>query len=269
MKPLVAVIIENRNFRNFGETVKSHMKYLPKGTDLMVFTTNQLANIFNDQLKKVGLKADLRQFNDKLPIPPGIQRVGGLEDLLKQNQKLPFLLQYCIFMTDRMFWNSFTDYERAVLFQMDTGILREGIEEFLQYDYVGAPCYSFINEKTIMNGGLSIRNPRIMEYICRIHGWNDDLDLLIQAGQRSTASFFAEDIFFCARMIKYNIGNYPTIDVAKKFAVESRFELGTFGYHNMGPYLSNEEVNQVLNQYKKPVQSLTSNQGSRKQRKGK
>lgn len=264
MKPLVAVIVENRNFKNFGEVVKSHMRYLPKGTDLIVFTTNDLANSFNQQLLKFNIKADFRIFNTKLPIPAGIQRVNGLQDLLKQNQKMPFLLQYCIFMTDRTFWNTLTSYERAVFFQMDTGLLREGIEEFLQYDYVGAPCYNFINEQTIMNGGLSIRNPRIMEYICRVHGWNDDIDLLIQAGQGSTASFFAEDIFFCARMIKYNIGNYPPLDIAKKFAVESRFELGTLGYHNMGPYLSSEQVNQVLNQYKKPVTNTSKQQSRRK-----
>ena len=91
MKPLVAVIVENRNFKNFGEVVKSHMRYLPKGTDLIVFTTNDLANSFNQQLIKLNIKADFRIFNTKLPIPAGIQRVNGLQDLLKQNQKMPLI----------------------------------------------------------------------------------------------------------------------------------------------------------------------------------
>ena len=90
-----------------------------------------------------------------------------------------------------------------------------------------------------------------MEYICRNFGWETDLQDMIQLGQYSTASFFAEDIFFCLRLIKYNIGNYAPLEVAKQFSVESKFELGTLGYHRPTPYMSEVDVRKILTQYDK------------------
>ena len=149
------------------------------------------------------------------------------------------------------FWIELYEYDRIVTFHLDTAILREGIEEYLEWDWIGAPCYNWVGDKTIQNGALSIRNPRIMEYVCRVHGWETDLQDLIQAGQYSTASFFAEDIFFCVRMIKYRIGNYPPIEIAKKFSVESKFELGTLGYHKISTYMSPDECKKIIQQYNK------------------
>jgi hypothetical protein len=52
-------------------------------------------------------------------------------------------------------------------------------------------------------------------------------------------------------MIKYNIGNYPSLEISKKFAVESKFELGTLGYHKIEAYLTTEQISNIKNQYKK------------------
>jgi hypothetical protein len=134
---------------------------------------------------------------------------------------------------------------------MDTVILRNGIEEFMEWDYVGAPCYNFFGDNTIQNGGLSLRNPHIMEYICRYYGWNVDLEDLITVGQYSTANFFAEDIFFSLRMIKHKVGNFAPMEVAKRFSVESKLEWGTFGGHRLEQYFEKDIVNGILNQYKK------------------
>ncbi len=86
----------------------------------------------------------------------------------------------------------------------------------------------------------------IRNYLCERFGLQD----LMVVGQYSTASFFAEDIFFCLRMIKHNAGRLAPFDVAKKFSVESKFELGTLGYHRIDAYLSEDEQKQIKEQYK-------------------
>ena len=41
-------------------------------------------------------------------------------------------------LTDYTFWADL-DYDKVLIFQHDSLLLREGIEDFLQYDYIGAP----------------------------------------------------------------------------------------------------------------------------------
>ena len=160
------------------------------------------------------------------------------------------LFNMCMVMTTPEFWKDYFDYERVLVFQQDSNILRKGIEDFFEYDYVGAPCYNFVRDQTIQNGGFSLRNPRVMEYVCRLYGWNTDLQDMMVVGQYSSASFFAEDIFFCLRIIKHNAGKLAPLDVAKKFSVESKFELGSFGYHRIDAYLTEDEQKQIKEQYK-------------------
>jgi hypothetical protein len=249
MKKLGAVIIEDRKIADFYKIVKEHMKYLPKDTDIIIYTSESTEKEYRKLLKEDNIQ--FRLYPSNISIPNSIKNVAGFDELLKNNPHLKPILNYCLFLTSRDFWIGLYEYERALTFQVDSGLLREGIEEFLDWDYIGAPCYNYVGDKTIQNGGLSIRNPRIMEYICRNFGWNTDLQELIQLGQYSTASFFAEDIFFCLRMIKYNIGNYAPIDICKKFSVESKFELGTLGYHRPTPYMDESAIRQILTQYNK------------------
>jgi len=41
------------------------------------------------------------------------------------------------------------------------------------------------------------------------------------------------------------------LEVAKQFSVESKFELGTLGYHRPTPYMSEVDVRKILTQYDK------------------
>jgi hypothetical protein len=246
---LAAIIVEDRINPNFVDICKQHLKFLPKGTDLIIYTSESTEKEYSKTLKGDGII--YRRIKNNIPIPKTISNIVGFDELLKNAPHLKPILNFCLFQTDRNFWIDLYEYDRVVTFHLDTAILREGIEEYLEWDWIGAPCYNWVGNKTIQNGALSIRNPRIMEYICRVHGWETDLQDLIQAGQYSTASFFAEDIFFCVRMIKYGIGNYPPIEIAKKFSVESKFELGTLGYHKISTYMSTDECKKIIQQYNK------------------
>jgi hypothetical protein len=251
MKNLAAIIVENRPLENFAANCILHMNMLPQSTDLIVYTSATTGKLFKEQFKKLYITPIFKEYPEQIPTPPSFNLVVGFKELLEQNVHLEPILHYCLFMTSVNLWKELSSYQRVLTFQTDTGLLRKGIEEFFDWDYVGAPCYNFLNELTIMNGGLSVRNPRMMEYICRYFRWETDLPEMIQLGQASSASFFAEDIFFCSRMIKYNIGNYPSLEISKKFAVESKFQLDTIGYHKIETYLTPEQVHTIKNQYKK------------------
>jgi len=249
MKKLAAFIIEDRFFDDLGKTCSEHFKHLPKDTDLFIYTSDEHVEKYTEQLSKNKLKATFLPYNKNVETPISIKYIPGLEQILK-DERMKSLFNMCMVMTQPDFWKDYFGYERVLIFQRDTAVLRGGIEGFFDYDYVGAPCYNFVKDQTIQNGGFSLRNPRVMEYICRMYGWKADLQDMMVVGQYSSASFFAEDIFFCLRMIKYNAGILAPLDVAKKFSVESKFELGSFGYHRIDTYLTEDEQKQIKEQYK-------------------
>lgn len=250
MKKLAVVLVEDRYFPDTIQICKDHMKFLPEDTELIFYTGPEHFKRYRKELSSVNFKYELREYDRKVPIPLSI-KYNDIIAAVSKDTRLKALLNFCLFQTTEEFWKGLFDYERILHIHRDTKILRKGIEEYLEYDYIGAPCYNFIGDNTIQNGALCIRNPRTMEYICRMHGWKTDLYEMMAAGQYSSASFFAEDIFFCVRMIKYRIGNLAPLNVAKKFACEVKFELGTFGYHAISRYLTKEEVYKINNQYNK------------------
>jgi hypothetical protein len=135
-------------------------------------------------------------------------------------------------MTRPSFWETFQE-DRVLIFQHDSGILRHGIEEFYEWDYIGAPFGPA--QPFVGNGGFSLRNPRAMAHICR------DLHY---------SPYIPEDVFFPigCRMLGYKLA---TVDAAVKFSCEIHFLLGTFGYHAIDRYLSPEQVRQIKTQYQK------------------
>jgi hypothetical protein len=248
MKKLAAFIIEDRLFEDLGQICSDHFEFLPKNTDLYIYTSPEYVDTYVEQLKHFNLTAQFPLYNKNAEIPVSIRYIQGMDQLL-QDKRMKALLNMCLVMCSPEFWKQYFNYERVLVFQRDTALLKKGIEQFYVYDYIGAPCFNFINGQTIQNGGLSLRNPRTMEYICRMYGWKEDLQDLMRAGQYSSASFFAEDIFFCLRMIKYHIGKLAPIQIAEQFSIESVFKLGSLGYHRIDAYLTPEQQQQIKQQY--------------------
>ena len=140
------------------------------------------------------------------------------------------LYDYNTLLTSISFWSNLLKYDRVLIFQQDSGILREGIEEFYQWDYIGAP-WQFQDHGG--NGGLSLRNPKAMIKTIMNNHYNPS------AGN--------EDIYFSNHLI----GNLAPRSECKKFSVESEFILGTFGYHfgdDSKRYLSDDQIEEIKNQ---------------------
>jgi len=185
---------------NISDLIDAHLKFLP-GWDLVVFHGKYNKNNFTKyQCKKY------------------YAEVNSLRD-------------YNTLMTSTYYWDKLLSYDRVLIFQTDSMILREGIEDFLPYDYIGAP-WKFQSHGG--NGGLSLRNPRVMYSILTKVPYN--------------ASLGYEDVYFCNH-INMVTGFLAPRSACSSFACETIFQLGTWGYHAIDNYLGHEEIKQIKNQY--------------------
>lgn len=188
------VIVDSRRISK--ETIDRHMPFLP-GWELNVFT--QLPN---------------REYEANFYTCPPIKNGHDYNNFLMSFQ----------------FWQKLEKYDRVLIFQHDSGILREGVEEFLEYDFIGAPIKHM--DWPAMNGGFSLRNPKKM------------LECLSRGLPKHSHN---EDIRFCYAI--QNSGKLPTFEVAKRFSVETIFELGSFGYHQVESWLTQEQIELLKSQY--------------------
>jgi len=98
-------------------------------------------------------------------------------------------------------------------------------DEFLNYDYIGAPWYTqpWRMDKTVGNGGFSIRSKKFLKY----SSYFTDYDGISEP----------EDVFLCrsANEALIDLGiNFAPHDVAYRFSVEDMPYKGQFGFHGEG-----------------------------------
>lgn len=209
---IAAVIFETRHIGNLKEIIfEKHFKFLPKGTKLDLFISD-----IDDQLIDYFNKSFLTSNSGSINYIPSISEKD-----------------YNNIMTSEWFWENYKNFDRVLIFQSDSEILREGIEEFLEFDYVGAP-WKF--QEHGGNGGLSIRSPKAMLQCIKhkvYEGINKDGN---------------EDIYF-SNILKKIGGNLAPRDVCKKFSCESIFESGTLGIHAIDKWLTKDQCQEIRNQY--------------------
>lgn len=197
-----ACIVETRVIPNLSEIINNHLKFIPNDWGLTIYCSKQ-----NRHLLK-GLTREARVFylKDRFTIH-----------------------DYNRLFKSVKFWDSLP-YEKVLIFQTDSMLLKKGIEDFLEWDYVGA-VWKF--QEHGGNGGLSLRSVDVMRYICANYAFSDR----------------NEDVLFCNIMKSNKIGKLASREVCKKFSCEAIFELNTIGYHAIDKWLTKEQCNIIKNQY--------------------
>jgi hypothetical protein len=132
-------------------------------------------------------------------------------------------------ITSVKFWES-VPFDKVLIFQHDSKILRPGIDEFLEWDYVGAPWKFQLHGG---NGGFSLRSKKAMIDTLKSFTWD-----------KSKGN---EDIFFS----NFLVGNLAPRCVCDKFSCETIYKLGTLGTHAIDKYLTPAECETILSQYVK------------------
>jgi len=198
------VIIETRPNVGLKETISNHIKYLPKDWDIIIYHSKLNAKeIKGKRIKKRLLNTDTLD-----------------------------TMAYNTLLTSINFWEELQGYNRVLISQTDSRMLRTGVGEFMGWDICGAP-HTFCT--WTCNGGFSLRNPKVMLMCCQQYAWTP------QNGN--------EDIWFGNILHDKGIGNPAPRTVNERFACEAIYKLGTLAYHAIGKHLSPEQVKQIKEQY--------------------
>lgn len=200
-----AVITETRPKAIIPEIIEQHLSMLPDDFDLVVFCSKENERNFSDYKGK----------------------------FKKYHVNIHSLHDYNRLMTSEFYWSKLLKYDHVLVFQTDSKILRTGIEEFYDYDFIGAPIKNI--EFPCMNGGLSLRNPKTM------------MKVLQKISYHSGLGF--EDIFYCNILKTQPIAKLPTKEKAHLFSVETMFNLDSLGFHAANKYLNDTQFNELIKQY--------------------
>ena len=140
--------------------------------------------------------------------------LGGKQGVFlhKVNNSELSIHQYNTLLTSHFFWDTLKDFERVLIFQVDSIFLQPMNPSHLKYDYIGAPWCLRSNRPArrqfelgtiqaeemvaVGNGGFSVRSPASM--LRCIDNYAAKMDL---------KNDYPEDLFFvqCLTALKYNI----------------------------------------------------------------
>lgn len=136
-------------------------------------------------------------------------------------------IEHSEYMESVHFWEKVKG-QKALIFQTDSLLLRGGIDEFLKYDYIGAPWRKPKENQWVGNGGLSLRTVKKMLEICK--------------NNRVTEQIW-EDIYFVKHMKGVGVAD---IETAMRFSMEDVFSPNPLGVHNPIRHIGPEQLKKVL-----------------------
>jgi len=162
--------------------------------------------------------------------------------------------EYSSLLMNKEFWNNFNG-EKLLLYQEDSYMFHNRIDDFLKYDYVGAPWPihqdEHINQKEygVGNGGFSLRSKSKMIEVIEKVDWEKNLKLgpmLIEYMKNTNNYIIPEDVYFSKSLLEKNIGSVAPRNIAINFSQETQKSPDPLGGHNF--FLSD---NNKLPYYKK------------------
>lgn len=125
------------------------------------------------------------------------------------------------------FWDHFPATSKVVVFQTDSIMLRFGMEEFMEYDYVGSPWH----DGEIGNGGFSLR----------------DRDCMLQVLQQFTYDLSLNEDGWFSRHVSAVGGKLAPRSVGNEFGAETTLlSTSPLAVHNIASYLQPNEVRLLL-----------------------
>jgi len=120
------------------------------------------------------------------------------------------------FMTKRWIWDQLAPASHVLVFQLDAMICGNSnlrVEDFFQYDMIGAP----MSENWGANGGLSLRRREKMLEAIEKFNWKDNP--------------VPEDVWFLDRLYQIPNTTLPSVETSKTFSVEQYWNPRPLGYH--------------------------------------
>ena len=137
-------------------------------------------------------------------------------------------------LTSLSFWEMLSG-EKILIYQEDSILFHKNIDEFLRYDFIGAPFPASQNDtpNCVGNGGFSLRSKSVMIKII------SEKPLKKTVFERSTLKYMRkhnlkngpEDVYFSKNMQELGIGTIPDAKIAGLFSSESIYNEKSLGGH--------------------------------------
>ena len=151
--------------------------------------------------------------------------------------------EYSRLLMTKDFWESLKG-EKIFIHQEDSLIFKDNIDEFTEYDYIGAPFPKHADDtpNSVGNGGLSIRTKKIMldiisKFDYKTYPYNSST-LLYMANVKLDCP--PEDVYFSKCMQENYIGHVADWNTAYNFSTESVYNPNSFGGHKF--WISNNKT---------------------------
>jgi hypothetical protein len=142
------------------------------------------------------------------------------------------------FMTQAWLWETLAPAEYVFMFTADSMICsksEKSLEDFFEYDFIGAPTGEKLGAETGISGGLSLRNRERMLEIAKNSNWEGEKKGEREPDGRSKAN--GEDGWFWKKLKLFPIlgdgtikSNLPDAETARRFSVGPVWEDEPFGY---------------------------------------
>lgn len=156
--------------------------------------------------------------------------------------------EYSKFLTSLEFWNLLIG-EKILIHQEDSIIFNTNIENFLNFDFIGAPFPKCQNDtqNNVGNGGLSIRSNSIMKKIIETKSVKDTIfNSSTHVYMKNMGlTFPPEDIYFSKNMQELGIGVVADWNEAFLFSSESVCNVNSFAGHKF--WISNAGWKKMMN----------------------
>lgn len=181
--------------------------------------------------------------------------------------------KYSQFLMTSNFWN-LLEGEKILIYQEDSLIFKYNIDEFMEYDYIGAPFFKSADDtpNSVGNGGLSLRTKSIMLDIiskfpfekCEFNSSTINYMKLVNL------EYPPEDVYFSKNMQEKLIGFVADWETASDFSSETVYNSNSLGGHkfwlsnpnwkiklkkdfNFVNYSFKSHLNKYLKYFKKPL----------------
>jgi hypothetical protein len=197
-----AIIVEPRKHKALSFVLKNALTNLPDNWNIVIMYGNQ-----NKEFVMDIIDSDLSEYKERITA----------KNLNVDNLTIA---DYNDLLTTKDFYDNIPS-EIFLIFQTDSVICGENnelLDDFLKYDYVGAPW-----KDAVGNGGFSLRRKsKTLEIISKCKRGNEN-----------------EDVYFanpCVNNFK------PSMEKAKLFSVEAYYSDESFGVHKPWAYLNDDEL---------------------------
>ena len=201
-----AIIVEPRKHKALSFVLKNALTNLPNNWNIIIMYGNKNKEFVLDIIDK-----ELSEYKERITA----------KNLNVDNLTIA---DYNDLLTKKEFYDNIPS-EIFLIFQTDSVICDENndlLDEFLKYDYVGAPW-----KDAVGNGGFSLRRKsKTLEIISKCKRGSEN-----------------EDVYFANPCIS----NFkPSMEKAKLFSVEAYYSDESFGVHKPWAYLNDDEMNDKI-----------------------